>query len=610
MFFRCKFGLVHPNSFHRVKAGAENRLQNNQPYNSFTKTLSAVTAVFCWVCYQQFTPAKSKSYFKVPPVGTILLLVIYVSFVLGLEFYDNNIEGAQHYTAIAVRAAWLGVAQIPLLILLAGKNNLIGFITGLSYERLNVLHRWVARVLLLLITIHFASQNIGWDQYGLRQLEWSTDTCPPTGIAAYSILLWINLSTLVPFRNFSYEFFVLQHLITFFGFIIAVMMHLPTTALYSRTYIYIGIGLYLLDRILRTARYAYHNIRPGRATLTALDGGVTRICVETKQLKKWTPGSHVFVSIPRYGLGQAHPATIASIPSSHNNDLVFILKAHKGFTKRIMLSANPSMTSLTTDSKQEGAAAKESYIALIDGPYGGSHPDFAAFEAVVLISGSTGATFTLPILLDIAHRSSLQKLPVRLVEFIWCVKKTSWTSWISEDLHSAFHELQQAGIEIRIRIFVTCDESFAESASQLTERECQCREFQGQRYCICINDAGDTKSGDMKKSAGCLKEVGKTPNVSYVPPPSSLARPMTDRDHEKNHGLVSCATFKTGRPSIHLLLQNLAEERDGKMAVAVCGPVGLNSTVRMTVARICKERILFKGKGVQSITLHAECFDC
>lgn len=261
--------------------------------------------------------------------------------MLTLEFINNDVPGAQHYTALGLRAGWLALAQVPLLILLAGKNNLIGFVTGVSYERLNVLHRWVSRVLLVLATLHFGYQNYGWNEYGLIQLEWSTDTCPPTGIAAYAILLWINLSTVAPLRNLSYEFFVVQHLLTFFGFIIAIMIHLPSTALYSRVYIYIPIVLYFLDRVVRTSRYAYNNISPGHATLAALDGCITKVRVPVKNVKQWRPGAHVLLSIPRLGAGQSHPATIASTPSSHKNDLIFILKGHKGFTNRLIQSGNP-----------------------------------------------------------------------------------------------------------------------------------------------------------------------------------------------------------------------------------------------------------------------------
>jgi len=108
-----------------------------------------------------------------------------------------------------------GRGTSPLLILLAGKMNIIGLLTGASYERLNVYHRWVARGLLMLASMHFGFQSHGWNLYGLMRLEWDTDTCPPTGITAYAFLLWMNLTTLAPLRNMSYKLFVVQHIITF-----------------------------------------------------------------------------------------------------------------------------------------------------------------------------------------------------------------------------------------------------------------------------------------------------------------------------------------------------------------------------------------------------------
>jgi ferric-chelate reductase len=321
-----------------------------------SKAIACLTAIGREATYIQYTPKSSKS-LKVPPVGTVSLLVVYVAWVLLLEFVNNNVEGAQHYTSLGIRAAWLGVAQVPLLILLAGKNNLIGVVSGVSYERLNVLHRWVSRVLLLLVTLHILFLHVSWNAYELGPLEYSTDSCIPTGWAVYAILIWMNISTAAPIWNFSYEFFVVQHIITFFGFIIAVMMHLPSTALYSRVYIYIPIGLYLLDRITRSARYTWNNARPGRATLTVLEGGVTKVCIQSKAIKKWSPGSHVFLSIPTFGIGQSHPATIASVPTSDSGELVFILKGHRGFTSRLHKSATSSSSSLAPTSSEESSAA-------------------------------------------------------------------------------------------------------------------------------------------------------------------------------------------------------------------------------------------------------------
>ena len=532
-------------------------MQSTTTSNILIKPFSRTAALLRWLSYPQFTPSKT-SYIKFPPLGTLFLLLTYLGIILGLEFYQNDVPGAQYYTALGLRAAWLGIAQIPLLILLAGKNNLMGFITGQSYERLNVFHRWVARTLLLTQTLHFGFQAYGWSQYGLMQLEWTTDTCFGTGIAAYVILVWINLSNLAPIRNFGYEFFVLQHIMTFFGLIIAIMMHLPSTALYSRTYIYIGIGIYCLDRVIRIVRSIYHNFRPAWATLTAMDGA-TKIRISSKQVKKWPPGSHIFISIPRVGFGQSHPATIVSIPSSHGNDLILIMKSHRGFTKRIMTLANPPITPIAGGFEQEVELVPEQRIALIDGPYGGSHPDFATFDTVLLISASTGVTFTLSILLDIAHRASslTSRLPVRNLEFVWVVKRVSWVSWAFDELFSAFHGLQAAGIEISIHIHVTGEE-------------------------------------DMQ-------------NLNHTRTQSLSPNQLTGGDRLETPNIASWATLKTGRPSFQLI-RDLAENSGGRMGVAVCGPVGLSASVRNTVAGISKRIALHNDMGVRSIILHAEDF--
>lgn len=71
-----------------------------------------MTAVCREVAYGQYTPTtKYASYFKAPPTGTIVLVVGYLAWVMLMEFMNNNVDGAQHYTAYGVRAGWLACAQ-------------------------------------------------------------------------------------------------------------------------------------------------------------------------------------------------------------------------------------------------------------------------------------------------------------------------------------------------------------------------------------------------------------------------------------------------------------------------------------------------------------------
>lgn len=532
----------------------------------------------------QLTPARGSFCITIPPLGSIYVITSYLAFIMALEFINNDVRGAQHYQALGVRAGWLAAAQVPLIILLSGKNNLIGLLCGVSHERLNIYHRWVSRGLLLLATLHFGFQSHGWSLYGLMQLEWATDTCPPTGMATYAILLWMNLTTLAPMRYMSYEFFVIQHIITYFGFIIAITMHLVgTTAPYSAVWIYISIGLYLFLQLVRIARYVLNNIRPGQATLEALDGEATRVRVSGQQIKKWAPGAHVLLSIPKFGLVQSHPATIMSTSTSHGGDLVFILKAYKGFTRRILQAAeSPSSVGLKAEIS---SAPLETHLALIDGPYGASHSDFACFDTLVLIAGGTGVTFTLSSLLDVAHRATSQKLPLRVVHFIWIIKRRAYLSWAAEELSVAFAQLREAGIETQINFFVTCDDTFVDPADAQSAIGCQCAS--GCRCCI--------DSTEIKHSSDDISPV--------------------DGQGEKRSALKSAknplpagTVLQKGRPRFDALVRDVICQAEGETAVAVCGPPGLSVSVRSTVVKVSDELAVHKGSGAQGMYLHVESF--
>lgn len=601
-------------SVNRLRVAAANHVRPASARSAFAKILATVTVVFRAASYPQYSPAGSAFWLRVPSLGVILLLLVHFGFILALEFTDNNIDGAQHYQALGIRAGWLAVSQIPLLLLLAGKANLIGALVGVSYDRLNVLHRWVARSILLCVTLHLAYLCYGWNQYGLMRLEWETDINSITGSVAYILLLWVSLSSLAPVRNRHYEIFVVVHILSFIVFIYLVMAHLPSTALYSRTYVYIGVGIYVLDRLIRTIRYAYHNIRPGRAKLIALDGGITKVCVQSKQIKSWAPGSHVFLSIPRLGFGQSHPATIASTPSSHNGDLVFILKCHKGFTSRILKSASISQPVALSDLKPEfkegsSAASETTYVALVGGPYGGCYSDPAAFDTVLLISGSTGVTFTCSNLLSLAHRAqTANRLPLRRLDFVWVVKKVGWTTWISNELTAAVRDLQEKGIEIKVTIYVTSDDSVPYLPAGNADGGCTC-----ETSCSCYDSpsAGSETTGAKKTNPNettsfPTRDKAEVKITTVTSTSSTVTSSRSAAVAEKQN--LPFAAFVSGRPNIQALVWELADQAEGEMGIFSCGPLGMSMEVRRTVARVSNKRVVHIGTGAEGIYLHNESF--
>lgn len=165
---------------YRLRAAAANRARPASPSNPVTSALAGCTAVFREISYHQLT--FTNSWLRIPTIGSIVLVLGYFGYIMGLQFYEWDYPGAQYWQAQSIRAGWLTIAQFPLVLLLAGKRNLIGYAVGMSYERLQILHRWVARVMLLTATIHGAVQTYGWHKYGVMKLEFDTDSCIPTGM--------------------------------------------------------------------------------------------------------------------------------------------------------------------------------------------------------------------------------------------------------------------------------------------------------------------------------------------------------------------------------------------------------------------------------------------
>jgi len=266
------------------------------------------------------------------------------------------------------------------------------------------------------------------------------------------------------------------------------------------------------------------------------------------------------------------------------------------------MSSSTSLLPTSQQSRNDGASQSK-YIALLDGPYGGSHADLAAFDTVVLIAGSTGITFTLPQLLDIAERASIGNLPVKRLEFIWIIKSMSWTAWVKDELASAVEKVKAAGIEIAVRIFVTCDDSITNGTSEANEKECgcECDKSLGPCCCTTVDDEEVKEETKVTDNIMPTKTAQKTTTAKNTSQTSSVSE-------KKLTTLSSLATFTSGRPSFQPILWDLADQAEGEMGIATCGPMGLSTGIRNTVAKISDERAVHKGTGAQGIYLHVESF--
>ncbi|KAH8547504.1 ferric reductase like transmembrane component-domain-containing protein [Umbelopsis sp. PMI_123] len=503
------------------------------------------------ITYPQVHSWKS---FEFPAFGDLLLILLYFALIIILVYVNVTVEGFQEWIAVAFRAGWITVAQLPLVILLAGKSNLIGYLTGTSYERLNILHRWLARIIFFTATLHMIYLYKNFSFYGLVTMEWDTDTCPPTGTAAWVLLFWIVISSISPIRNLRYEVFVIQHVVSYVGFIIALSYHIQPYTEAIWIYAWIPIGFFVLDRLIRLFTYIWNNVSftgvQVQAELTPISGDCTMVSIQNSRIRSWLPGQHVLLSIPKCGLVQSHPFTIASVSSKNNSKLKFIIRAKQGFTSRLL------------DKAIEISASKQTVIASVNGPYG-NPISFAQFRRVYLLTGGTGSTYTVPLLLELCRRSALQNVPCRHVTFMWAIKSLSQLSWFAEELREAN---DCASLCVDIQIYITGNE----------------REPLESIRCV--------HNSDGKEEVSEAMEGG-----SYISDPQATS---------VSNDLLSSIVINYGRPVWSIALAEMIDTED-EAGVAVSGPNGLTADVRNEVAKIEFRRALRNNK-TSGLYLHVE----
>ncbi len=98
-------------------------------------------------------PLKNR-FIRLPTVGRTSLVLANVVVLLVLCFYGLNLTDQFSKESVGFRCGVVSIGQLPLIFLLSGKNNIVGYFVGISYERINWLHRWAARCMLLTATIH------------------------------------------------------------------------------------------------------------------------------------------------------------------------------------------------------------------------------------------------------------------------------------------------------------------------------------------------------------------------------------------------------------------------------------------------------------------------
>lgn len=529
-------------------------------------------------------------------MGRVMVLLVYWAVVIYMATDGAIVKDAYFWERIGFRNAWVTVTQVPFLYLLASKSSVLGAIAGSSYERLNWLHRWVARTMFVTASLH------GWHFYSEYQRSGIVSdmiTMMPMikyGLSAWGLLLWANVSTLAPLRRWNYEVFVAQHMLTWIFFLYVIYVHVPV---YARYNVWFAIAALCFDRFCRTVLLVWHNVkfRPNRsrckggqrighqAQIRAVGEDTTVVTIKDVHFS-WRAGQHLYLWMPKIGLSDHHPYTIACAHSLPDvcvcNSIQLIVRKHEGFSRRLYSYAK----------KMQASGNKETVSAFITGPYG-LPPLWDIYETLVLISASTGASFTLPILESVLQ-SDQKTLCTKRVDFLLAAKKGDEIDYYVQRLHAMVDKAAEVGIELKVHVHVTQGPPIATLVNQTESNE----------------KLAATSSSSSQSAAGSPSNRG---NISKSGP-----GPV---DIEKQAGQVGgrpgssassdSQVHRSGsRPNIEAFIRDPVEATGGETSVVVCGGRSLVATARNCVAKLSDERAVHKGTGAQGIHLHVEeyCF--
>lgn len=485
------------------------------------------------------------------------------------------------------------MTQVPLVYLLAGKVNAISMFFGSSYIDLNWIHRWVSRTLFLTVTIHGAFFITEWVRAGFFKLELAMMPMVKYGIALWAVLAWILISSLVPLRRLGYEFFVFQHLASGAIFLWLLYKHVPLYAAYN---VWLAVAFVLLGRVLRSTIFLVKNLSKHigyHAELKAMSGDITMVTIPKVQFS-WRPGQYILVWCPTLGPMESHPFTISNIShiaaKNGPNEINLVVRARTGFTRRLHNRACSSQS------------ACPKVRAFITGPFG-CLPTWNTFETIVLISASTGASFTLPLLESILRDPCC----VTRIDCFLLVRDRSHVDAYMQRLEAAAVHDNASKVDLRIEIAVTgklhdvgrADDGQVELGSMTGSQTSSGASADGLPTSPFIPYKAEIEECPTSKTL-----TNGPPGIDIEKAPIAFSSTVPDSRSQK----ISCLRYSRDRPSIANIIRAPVEASAGETSVVVCGGKSLTTTVRNCVASLSDERAVHKGTGAQGIHLHVEEF--
>lgn len=455
----------------------------------------------------------------------------------------NCKEDYMHFTK---RFGIVGASQLPLHYLLAMKSTYspLQLITRLSHEQLNVAHKVLGQIIRILLTAHacfylnfFILNNI------LAKRIQSRDVI--LGLTCIAIIHITSMAAFARIRKWNYRLFYTVHVTCATIFLPLAFFHVS----HIRPFIWESAFVYILHVALRVLATKEHSGTLSLVPSTNLVQISVPLHGPTRQYK---PGQHVYFSLQAEYPGSAipnvllhNPFTVASLPKK-DGQLLLVARALNGNTRRL--------AALARSADLQDPSIPRSLPLKIEGPYGiSSHlPSLGRFDRILLVAGGVGATFIIPLWRDILDsKRSGERLFHTDVRLVWAVRKISETSWALPLAEGLTSDKNTGEMSSEAELYVTSD-----------------------------------NSGSLASDSHDTIELAET-------------NTLVDADDEKSLTKQGFS-IKHHRPDLRDIVDDTFSGQAGRVAVLVCGPVGMGQQLRREA-----RKWVWRGKDVY---YHAEIF--
>ncbi|ETI26031.1 hypothetical protein G647_02808 [Cladophialophora carrionii CBS 160.54] len=543
-------------------------------------------------------PALTSPINTLPDNGTSLSILFFLALNLFYLFFRSPLS-AQWIFILVDRAGLLFVVNLPVLYILAAKNNQpIKFLTGWSYEGLNIFHRRLGEWMTCFAVIHMFGMFVVWytvlQPMGFTLLHYLTTKVVFLGICAIVSYSIIYITSIGWFRRLYYEAFLGLHIFFQLAALVFLFFHYPT----APPYVGAALAIWVIDRgIWRIATSSRKFI----ATLEVAPDGQTILLhaeIPLRQQKSasrivrnlrygWAPGQHVFLTIPSMGFKyrfQAHPFTIASPAPPANSvsrhlkswPLQLTIRAIEGFSLDLL----------------HYAKFHQHCEIVLDGPYGSVSALGAAHAAsrVCFVAGGSGIAVTYPLAWDVrvsayaeadaivatrtVYENGRRKSPPATLECNQPIQKSKYMHfWVRQD------ERHKEWITMVPKATATIHDP-AHTGFRYPDQAAQASRVE--EVSSLITRAFDTRAPPPEGGRPDMKTeiwTWVTSIQAGVPSRSPSATTLEDAASEPSFDLSPNTKTSMGP----------APSRDDKICIIVSGPDGLVRDVRNITAELVKQ---------------------